>query len=273
MRLALKVHEVWRLLQSNAVWEQEVASIIKHNLLVELCNVALCQCSYHLHTSIIDCVTQVGFWGGFAGLVVENWRVGRHKHMWVSIGSDLRIDTRRDLDDVGAHDIPVHPLNKLPYGTLASKKVGLSKSCFVVVQCIMCQALLDCWNRLSLQPTECNAHGSCLTVFTPAVVVAIVAVCWGCTLNALAHNPTVSASVGGCGDFVARGSDSMRLDQKYMQRLQITTVKAAWNRILLTCSTWQAELHPPLLRRTQERPELTCTHLSMNHSAVIYNSL
>ncbi|KAL3149047.1 hypothetical protein ABBQ32_001892 [Trebouxia sp. C0010 RCD-2024] len=62
-----------------------------------------------------------------AGLVVENWRVGRHKHMWVSIGSDLRIDTRRDLDDVGAHHIPVHPLNKLPYGTLASKKVGIDQ--------------------------------------------------------------------------------------------------------------------------------------------------
>ena len=57
--------------------------------------------------------------------MVENWRVGRHKHMWVSIGSDLRIDTRRDLDDAGAQHIPVHPLNKLPYGTLASKKVLL----------------------------------------------------------------------------------------------------------------------------------------------------
>ena len=43
--------------------------------------------------------------------------------MWISIGSDLRIDTRRDLDDVGSHDIPVHPLNKLPYAPLTSKKV------------------------------------------------------------------------------------------------------------------------------------------------------
>ena len=58
-----------------------------------------------------------------AGLVVENWRSGRQKHMWVSIGSDLRIDTRRDLDDVGATDIAVHPLNKLPYGPLNSAKV------------------------------------------------------------------------------------------------------------------------------------------------------
>ena len=64
-------------------------------------------------------------WCGDAGLVVENWRVGRHKHMWVSIGSDLRIDTRRDLDDAGAKHIPVHPLNKLPYGPLASGKVCL----------------------------------------------------------------------------------------------------------------------------------------------------
>ncbi|KAL0035121.1 hypothetical protein WJX79_001613 [Trebouxia sp. C0005] len=62
-----------------------------------------------------------------AGLVVENWRVGRHKHMWVSIGSDLRIDTRRDLDDVGATHISVHALNKLPYGRLTSAKVGVGE--------------------------------------------------------------------------------------------------------------------------------------------------
>ena len=43
--------------------------------------------------------------------------------MWVSIGSDLRIDTRRDLDDVGATHISVHALNKLPYGRLTSAKV------------------------------------------------------------------------------------------------------------------------------------------------------
>ena len=45
--------------------------------------------------------------------------------MWVSIGSDLRIDTRRDLDDVGATHIFVHALNKLPYGRLSSAKVHL----------------------------------------------------------------------------------------------------------------------------------------------------
>ena len=53
--------------------------------------------------------------------MIENWRVRRRKHLWVSIGSDLRLDTRRDLDDVGAADVPVHALNKLPYGSLLSK--------------------------------------------------------------------------------------------------------------------------------------------------------
>lgn len=61
-----------------------------------------------------------------SGLVLENWRAGREKHIWLSIGSDLRIDARRDLDDVGANHIAVQPLNKLPYGTLASSKVRAS---------------------------------------------------------------------------------------------------------------------------------------------------
>ncbi len=58
-----------------------------------------------------------------AGLVLENWRCGRKRHLWLTIGTDLRIDSRRDLDDVGATDIPLHPLNKLPYGQLDSDKV------------------------------------------------------------------------------------------------------------------------------------------------------
>jgi hypothetical protein len=36
-----------------------------------------------------------------AGLILENWRQGRHKHLWLSVGSDLKIDTQRDLNDVG----------------------------------------------------------------------------------------------------------------------------------------------------------------------------
>jgi len=59
-----------------------------------------------------------------AGLVLENWRCGRRRHLWLTIGTDLRIDSRRDLDDVGAAEIPLHPLNKLPYGQLDSDKVA-----------------------------------------------------------------------------------------------------------------------------------------------------
>ncbi|GAB4817769.1 hypothetical protein N2152v2_004815 [Parachlorella kessleri] len=62
-----------------------------------------------------------------AGLVLENWRAGRRRHLWLSVGSDLKFDARRDLDDVGATDIPIHALNKLPYAKLDSAKVGVKE--------------------------------------------------------------------------------------------------------------------------------------------------
>ncbi|XP_058072327.1 protein FORGETTER 1 isoform X2 [Magnolia sinica] len=60
-----------------------------------------------------------------AGLIWENWHQGRHKALWVSVGSDLKFDARRDLDDVGAMSVQVHALNKLPYSKLDSKSVGV----------------------------------------------------------------------------------------------------------------------------------------------------
>ncbi|CAA3028935.1 strawberry notch isoform X1 [Olea europaea subsp. europaea] len=60
-----------------------------------------------------------------AGLIWENWHQGRRKALWISIGSDLKFDSRRDLDDVGAMCIEVHALNKLPYSKLDSKSVGI----------------------------------------------------------------------------------------------------------------------------------------------------
>ncbi|XP_010260806.1 PREDICTED: protein strawberry notch [Nelumbo nucifera] len=60
-----------------------------------------------------------------AGLIWENWHHGRRKALWVSVGSDLKFDARRDLDDVGATCIEVHALNKLPYSKLDSKSVGV----------------------------------------------------------------------------------------------------------------------------------------------------
>ncbi|XP_022892312.1 protein FORGETTER 1-like [Olea europaea var. sylvestris] len=60
-----------------------------------------------------------------AGLIWENWHQERRKALWISIGSDLKFDSRRDLDDVGATCIEVHALNKLSYSKLDSKSVGI----------------------------------------------------------------------------------------------------------------------------------------------------
>ncbi|XP_004488559.1 protein FORGETTER 1 [Cicer arietinum] len=60
-----------------------------------------------------------------AGLIWENWHHGRRKALWISVGSDLKFDARRDLDDMGASCIQVHALNKLPYSKLESKSVGV----------------------------------------------------------------------------------------------------------------------------------------------------
>ncbi|XP_043807578.1 protein FORGETTER 1 isoform X2 [Manihot esculenta] len=62
-----------------------------------------------------------------AGLIWENWLQGRRKTLWISVGSDLKFDARRDLDDVGATYIEVHALNKLPYSKLDSKSVGVKE--------------------------------------------------------------------------------------------------------------------------------------------------
>ncbi|XP_010537824.1 PREDICTED: protein strawberry notch [Tarenaya hassleriana] len=62
-----------------------------------------------------------------AGLIWENWQRGRRKALWISVGSDLKYDARRDLDDVGATCAEVHALNKLPYSKLDSKSVGIKE--------------------------------------------------------------------------------------------------------------------------------------------------
>ncbi|XVF77793.1 hypothetical protein PTKIN_Ptkin14bG0075000 [Pterospermum kingtungense] len=62
-----------------------------------------------------------------AGLILENWQHARKKALWISVGSDLKFDARRDLDDVGAAFIEVHALNKLPYSKLDSKSVGIKE--------------------------------------------------------------------------------------------------------------------------------------------------
>ncbi|XP_072081067.1 protein FORGETTER 1 [Arachis hypogaea] len=67
----------------------------------------------------------VGKGRSVAGLIWENWQQGREKALWISVGSDLKFDARRDLDDMGATCVKVHALNKLPYSKLSSKSVGV----------------------------------------------------------------------------------------------------------------------------------------------------
>eukprot|EP00887_Chlorella_sp_A99_P005244 scaffold1.g5244.t1 len=62
-----------------------------------------------------------------AGLILENWRHGRRRHLWLSVGSDLKFDARRDLDDAGASFIELHALNKQPYAKLAGPKVNIKE--------------------------------------------------------------------------------------------------------------------------------------------------
>lgn len=53
---------------------------------------------------------QVGKGRQLAGTILENFLHGRRKHVWISVGNDLALDARRDLDDLGCGD-PEDPSN------------------------------------------------------------------------------------------------------------------------------------------------------------------
>lgn len=48
-----------------------------------------------------------------AGVIFENFQLGRNKAIWISVSNDLKYDAERDLEDIGAPYIEVHPLNKV----------------------------------------------------------------------------------------------------------------------------------------------------------------
>lgn len=48
-----------------------------------------------------------------AGIIYENFLQGRKRSVWLSVSSDLKYDSERDLFDIGASKIEVHPLNKV----------------------------------------------------------------------------------------------------------------------------------------------------------------
>lgn len=51
-----------------------------------------------------------------AGIIFENYLRGRKKALWISVSNDLKYDAERDLRDIGASKIEVHPLNKVGIG-------------------------------------------------------------------------------------------------------------------------------------------------------------
>lgn len=48
-----------------------------------------------------------------AGILFENFLRNRKKAIWISISNDLHIDASRDLKDIGANQITVHPLTSV----------------------------------------------------------------------------------------------------------------------------------------------------------------
>lgn len=48
-----------------------------------------------------------------AGIIFENYLKGRKKAIWVSVSNDLKYDTERDLNDIGAGKIDVYSLSKV----------------------------------------------------------------------------------------------------------------------------------------------------------------
>ncbi|NXI97849.1 SBNO1 protein, partial [Psophia crepitans] len=60
-----------------------------------------------------------------AGIIYENYLLGRKRAVWFSVSNDLKYDAERDLRDIGAKNILVHSLNK--YGKISSKHNGSVK--------------------------------------------------------------------------------------------------------------------------------------------------
>uniref|UniRef100_A0A5S6QQW1 Strawberry notch AAA domain-containing protein n=1 Tax=Trichuris muris TaxID=70415 RepID=A0A5S6QQW1_TRIMR len=62
-----------------------------------------------------------------AGIIYENYLLGRKRSIWFSVSSDLKYDAQRDLADVGADKIKVHALNKFKYSKISGKENGSVK--------------------------------------------------------------------------------------------------------------------------------------------------
>uniref|UniRef100_H2YSL0 Protein strawberry notch homolog 1 n=1 Tax=Ciona savignyi TaxID=51511 RepID=H2YSL0_CIOSA len=62
-----------------------------------------------------------------AGVIHENYLLGRKRALWFSVSNDLKYDAERDLRDIGAKNIKVYSLNKFKYGKITAKNNGAAK--------------------------------------------------------------------------------------------------------------------------------------------------
>uniref|UniRef100_A0A8C7QJP6 Protein strawberry notch homolog 1 n=1 Tax=Oncorhynchus mykiss TaxID=8022 RepID=A0A8C7QJP6_ONCMY len=60
-----------------------------------------------------------------AGIIYENYLLGRKRSLWFSVSNDLKYDAERDLKDIGAKNIPVYSLNKISSKHNGSVKKGV----------------------------------------------------------------------------------------------------------------------------------------------------
>ncbi|CAF0804799.1 unnamed protein product, partial [Didymodactylos carnosus] len=85
------------------------------------------------HNTLLTDGTRAGDGAGvgkgrtIAGIIYENYILGRKKSLWLSVSNDLKYDAQRDLSDIGAQKISVHPLNKFKYDKLSSPQNGSVK--------------------------------------------------------------------------------------------------------------------------------------------------
>uniref|UniRef100_A0A914Y3P1 Uncharacterized protein n=1 Tax=Panagrolaimus superbus TaxID=310955 RepID=A0A914Y3P1_9BILA len=63
-----------------------------------------------------------------AGIIVHNYELKRKRSIWLSVSSDLRFDTQRDVEDVAGKDYcPIHHLSKFKYGNIRAQQKSTSK--------------------------------------------------------------------------------------------------------------------------------------------------
>lgn len=89
------------------------------------------------HETILPDGTRAGFLIGdgagvgkgrtLAGIIHENYLLGRKRAIWLSVSNDLKYDSERDLKDIGASKIEVHSLSKFKYAKISSKANGSVK--------------------------------------------------------------------------------------------------------------------------------------------------